>query len=152
MSEREDENIIRSIQYLKKMGYRITPQRIAVMKALSKSKNHPSAEEIYKEVIEKFPKISIATIYNVLTVLKKENLIKTIRINDETNRYDYDLSVHAHFLCKECSRVYDVDIEEKIISDIIKGNILLKNSIIDGTEIMIKGICPKCNNKKDNNS
>lgn len=150
MSEREDENIIRSIQYLKRMGYRITPQRIAVMKALAKSTNHPSAEEIYKQVIERFPKISIATIYNVLAVLKKENLIKTIRLTDDTNRYDYDLSVHAHFLCKKCQRVYDIEIEEKNISDIIKDNLILDNSVIESSEIMIKGICPKCKKIEDN--
>jgi len=55
---------------LKDNGYKITPQRIAIVKILAKSVNHPSAEAIYEQLKENFPTMSLATVYRNLCVIK----------------------------------------------------------------------------------
>ena len=48
---------------------KITPQRIAVLKAVYTLKNHPTAEEIIKYIKKNYPNIAIGTVYNILETL-----------------------------------------------------------------------------------
>jgi Fur family peroxide stress response transcriptional regulator len=50
------------IHTLKEHGFRLTPQRLAVLKILAKSDGHPSVETIYERVKPDFPTTSLATI------------------------------------------------------------------------------------------
>jgi len=57
---------------LKDHDFRITPQRLAVLKVLAASDGHPSVERIYDTVRAQFPTTSIATIYKTVALLKQE--------------------------------------------------------------------------------
>ena len=54
---------------LKQIGLRVTPQRQAILELLEGNRFHPSAEDIYHEVLKKYPQISFATVYNTLSKL-----------------------------------------------------------------------------------
>jgi Fur family peroxide stress response transcriptional regulator len=56
-------------------GFKMTPQRIAILDFLEGNTGHPSAEDIYKEIKKKHPTVSFATIYNTLETLKKRREI-----------------------------------------------------------------------------
>ncbi len=51
---------------LRENQYRITPQRLAILKVLAESKGHPSVESIYEQVKPNFPATSLATIYKAV--------------------------------------------------------------------------------------
>ena len=55
-------DIRETISLLKARGYRITPQRLTVLKILQASKNHPGAEDIFRKATKLYPKISMTTI------------------------------------------------------------------------------------------
>ncbi|HEY8450454.1 MAG TPA: Fur family transcriptional regulator, partial [Bacillota bacterium] len=55
-------------------GYRVTPQRLAIYEALVATDQHPSAEELYRQVKKRFPMISPATVYNTLQLLVRMGL------------------------------------------------------------------------------
>jgi Fur family peroxide stress response transcriptional regulator len=59
------------ISRLKERGFRLTPQRLAVVEILSVSSGHPSVERIYEEVKRRFPTTSLATVYKTVSVLKE---------------------------------------------------------------------------------
>ncbi len=46
-------------------GLKLTPQRLAILEYLDGNTSHPSAEDIYISVKEKFPTMSFATVYNL---------------------------------------------------------------------------------------
>jgi Fur family peroxide stress response transcriptional regulator len=57
------------IQALKDQDFRLTPQRLAVLKILAESKGHPSVEDIFKQVKPNFPTTSLATTYKTVNLL-----------------------------------------------------------------------------------
>ncbi len=99
------------LQCLKKQGARITNQRIAVLKSLHRRTDHPSADLLYRELKEEYPTLSIATIYNIIQLLSRSNLIRVLSIDDKRVYIDPDTSDHGHFLCKKCGKLLDMSVD-----------------------------------------
>ena len=76
------------ISKLKEREFRITPQRIAVLKILAESKAHPSAETIYETVKKDFPTTSLATIYKTIALAKELGEVMELGFSDGSNRFD----------------------------------------------------------------
>ncbi|TFF85929.1 MAG: transcriptional repressor [Promethearchaeota archaeon] len=87
---------------------RITPQREAVYNALINNINHPSAEEIYKEIINKYPNLSLATVYQILNMFENElGIVKSI-IVENIKHYEINSQFHIHLICPECNQIKDI--------------------------------------------
>ena len=96
---------------LKATGYRLTPQRLAVLRALIGSDQHPSVEQIYRRVRQDFPTTSLATVYNTLECLKGLREVIELPLGGGS-RYDgRKPEPHAHLICTACSRIEDLDID-----------------------------------------
>jgi Fur family peroxide stress response transcriptional regulator len=96
---------------LREEKYRITPQRLAVLRVLAASEGHPSVERIYETVRQEFPTTSIATIYKTVNVLKQINELLEISFPDGSNRYDgYKPFPHPHVICVRCKKIIDPDL------------------------------------------
>ncbi len=63
------------ISKLSEQGYRLTPQRIMVLSAIEDSDDHISAEEIYAQIVAKYPQVNISTVYRTLELLKRLGLV-----------------------------------------------------------------------------
>lgn len=95
-------------QRLRAHGYRMTPQRMAVLRALLDSTRHPSAEEIYQAIHPAYPMISRSTVYKTLATLKELGEVLELEFSDGHNRYDaYLVHPHPHLLCRRCGRIDD---------------------------------------------
>lgn len=92
------------INKLKEKNIKITPQRIAIIEYLLNTKSHPSADDIYKEIIKKYPSMSYATVYNTLITLKNLGEVVELAIDSEKKRFDMDTSLHHHFYCTKCKK------------------------------------------------
>lgn len=98
------------ISRLGEMGYRLTPQRILVLKAIENSANHISAEEIYGQVIEVYPHVNISTVYRTLDLLKRLGLVTETDLGGGRVRYHpADKGHHHHLVCQECGKVIELD-------------------------------------------
>jgi len=96
---------------LKTTGYRLTPQRLAILRALIGSHQHPSVEQIYRQVRQDFPTTSLATVYNTLECLKSLGEVLELPLGGGS-RYDgRKPEPHAHLICTACSRIEDLDID-----------------------------------------
>ena len=103
--------------------FRITPQRLAVLKVLAASDGHPSVERIYETVRDQFPTTSIATIYKTVALLKKENEVIEISFPDGSNRYDGNKPYpHPHLICTRCKKIIDPDLSslEELAAEVTK--------------------------------
>ena len=96
---------------LKATGYRLTPQRLAILRALIGSDQHPSVEQIYRRVRQDFPTTSLATVYNTLECLRGLREVIELPLGG-ASRYDGQKpEPHAHLICTACSRIEDLDID-----------------------------------------
>ena len=69
------------------IGFKLTPQRLAILDYLDGNTNHPSAEEIFGAVKTKFPTMSFATVYNTLEALRDRGKVLELTIDPSRKRY-----------------------------------------------------------------
>jgi len=129
------ENIPATLEKLKKQGYKLTPQRQAILESLFGNTTHPSASEIHRDVCRRFPMLSLATVYNTLRLLEAAQEIRSIRAGTDRTLYDYRTDPHAHFICRSCGNV--IDIEEEGVRE-------LDGHRIQFQEVTYQGICSVC--------
>ncbi|HAS54603.1 MAG TPA: transcriptional repressor [Nitrospiraceae bacterium] len=92
---------------LREQGYKLTSQRLAIIRLLSKEMTHPGAADILKKIRKSLPQVSMSTVYYTLDVLKMEGLIQELEFCDQDNRYDINVSNHINLICKKCGRIED---------------------------------------------
>ena len=125
---------------LKKIGLKLTPQRLAILRMMRGDRTHPSAEKIYHEISKKFPGISFATVYNTLAKLVETGEIQELDIDPKRKRFDPYTALHYHFYCKTCRKVYDVDYDTSLTPHIktIAGH------RVEAIQLNFKGVCKGC--------
>lgn len=133
---------------LKETGFKITPQRRAIVETLLKNKDeHLSSEEIYDLVRVDCPEIGLATVYRTMQLLDEVGAISKLNLDDGCIRYEIDLDDsdahnHHHLICKNCGKIIEVkeDLLDSIELEIQK---LYKFSIIDH-DLKFYGLCESC--------
>ena len=124
-------------------GLRPSVQRIAVLSFVANTRKHPTADEIYGVLSEKFPSLSRTTIYNSLHALVEAGLIRELEI--ESGNRHYDLAPqppHSHFVCRECGKIVDMSMPGNV------SEIITPGFQVDSVDVYFKGLCPECLNKK----
>lgn len=119
-------------------------QREAILNQVKNREDHPTAETLYTELKPDMPNLSIATVYRNLRKLEESGEISTITV-DGTTRYDCKVEPHAHFFCKECATMIDLNIDSNKIVEIAQDDF---EGIIEGYEVIFYGTCPECTLKK----
>ena len=95
---------------LSKQGYRMTPQRMMVLSAIENSENHISAEEIYAQIIAKYPNVNISTVYRTLELLKRLGLATETNLGEGRVRYhSSEKGHHHHLVCQKCGSIINID-------------------------------------------
>jgi Fe2+ or Zn2+ uptake regulation protein len=127
------------VKLLKEDSIKITPQRLAILKYLDNHRSHPTVEEIFSELKQKNPSLSKTTVYNSVEILRKHGLIQSVSISISETRYDFKNKMHHHFLCKNCGKIMDIDIECPNIDKVIK-----EGYKIEEVHGYFKGLCKEC--------
>lgn len=134
---------------LREKRLKITPQRLAIFKILKDNKSHPCAEEIYLKVREKFPTISLATVYQTLDTLENIGGIRVLRFDKKKTRYDADLSPHHHLICIKCKKIIDLQYD---FSKTLKLPRSMNNRFqVNEFKVLFYGICEECKKKTKKN-
>ena len=108
---------------------------------LCSTKEHPSANMIYKDMKPVIPKLSLGTVYTNLKLFEEQGkVIRVVNVNG-VERYDADTSEHIHFVCDKCGAVIDVmDTNIKAI----KRACHTGKAKIKSIKIVLHGICEGC--------
>jgi len=132
------------IEYYRKLGLKMTPQRLAILDYLEGNTAHPSAEDIFRHVGQKFPSMSFATVYNTLEALKERGLIIELSIDPEKKRFDPNVEPHHHMICERCHRIFDVfeDFPIKLPEKYAKDFKVKRH------EVVFYGLCRECQEKE----
>ena len=99
---------------LRKAGLKITLPRLKILEILENASNrHPSAEDIYKDLLDSGEEIGLATVYRVLTQFEAAGLVT--RHNFEGGHSVFELDDgehHDHMVCVETGEVIEFFSEE----------------------------------------
>ena len=131
-----------TIQKLRGEGFKLTPQRLAVIKYMIGNKSHPSALTIHKDLKKRYPSLSFSTVYNTLNVLEEIGEVRPIFIFSDHVNYDPSVEPHVHFFCTECKQIHDIFLEEMEGVKLPDGE--LNGHAITSTEVILKGTCKNC--------
>ncbi|HUT15370.1 MAG TPA: transcriptional repressor [Anaerolineae bacterium] len=132
---------------LREKGHRLTPQRMAVLKVLIGSHEHPSAEQIHARVKAELPMTSLATTYKTLAVLKQMEEVLEINLGNDGSRYDAgNPTPHPHVVCLECGSIMDVDVGD--LSDLPREVARRTGYQIVSHRLDFFGVCPRCQEKE----
>jgi Fur family peroxide stress response transcriptional regulator len=137
--QRLDEILVK----LRNLSFRITPQRVAILRIFLNSQDHPSVEQVYAQVKADFPSTSLATVYKTVSLLKEVGEILEIGFADGSNRYDGNKPYpHPHLICTRCKRIMDSDID--LVDQIANELEQTSGYRIVSHQIEFFGICPAC--------
>lgn len=134
------QNVQEFINICRERGLNVTYQRILIYKALSSSRTHPTAEEIFHQVKSEYPAISLATVYKTLETFADHELIGKVTPLHDLARYDADTADHHHLVCLNCRKILDVHhqgLNNLNIPDHQGFN-------IKGYRIQFEGVCQDC--------
>lgn len=132
---------------LRGKGYRITPQRKAIINILENSVEHLKPGDIYERLKQNHPTIGLVTIYRTLDLLKKNGLLCEIHIGQNYRSYHNKQREghHHHLICSRCGRVVDFarcDLE-KLQADLTRET----GFIIEKHLLEFLGCCRRCQGK-----
>ncbi|MFQ5857168.1 MAG: Fur family transcriptional regulator [Anaerolineae bacterium] len=130
------------VDRLRESGQRLTPQRLAIFRALAASGEHPSAQMLYEELREAYPMISLATVYSTLELLKEMGEIVEVGFSDEGRRYEPNLYPHVNLVCVKCGKIRDF--EAVALSSVEQAVADGSGYQIHGSRIECYGLCPEC--------
>ncbi|MCD5325572.1 peroxide-responsive transcriptional repressor PerR [Pontibacillus sp. HN14] len=137
-----DHRLREALDTLKESGVRITPQRHAVLEFLIGSMSHPTADEIYKALENKFPNMSVATVYNNLRVFREIGLVRELTYGDSSSRFDCNTTEHYHAICDKCGKI--VDFHYPSLDEVESLAEQVTGFEVSNHRMEVYGICEEC--------
>ncbi|MFZ4453410.1 peroxide-responsive transcriptional repressor PerR [Salibacterium aidingense] len=139
-----NEQLQEAVNALKNTKVRMTPQRHAILEYLYETMNHPTADDIYKALENKFPNMSVATVYNNLRVFKNVGIVKELTYGDSSSRFDCVTTDHYHVICSDCGKMVDFHYpgldEVETLAEHVTG------FQVHDHRMEIYGVCEDCKN------
>ena len=134
------------IAALKERDFRLTPQRVELVRLIASSEGHPSAGQLYTRIKSKFPTMSHATVYKTLALLKEMGQVLEIDLRDDSHYDGNRPQPHPHLICIQCNKIIDgeADFDPFAIHKLeqVSGYKILRS------QVSFYGLCPDC--KKEN--
>lgn len=127
---------------LKENNLKITPQRMAILKEIEKN-GHISIEEIYENIKETHPSMSLATIYKNLTSMQEARIIVEVKLPNQKQKYEFIKQPHVHLVCEKCGNIQDIHFDSSI-KDLQKICESQTHYKIRDASVALFGICPEC--------
>ena len=127
---------------LKERDFRLTPQRVELVRLIASSEGHPSAAQLYARIKRQFPTMSPATVYKTLALLKDLGQVLEIDLRDDSH-YDGNRPYpHPHLICVQCNKIIDgeADFDPSAIRKLeqASGYKILRS------QVSFYGLCPNC--------
>jgi Fur family peroxide stress response transcriptional regulator len=132
------------ISGLREAGAKLTAQRLAICNWLRGNDSHPTVADVYQALCDDFPTMSLATVYNTLSLLTELDLIHEVGTADDGSmRYDPKTAPHINLACRRCGRIIDVDGVDLSHFEQLAPEYGFK---VADVNIVLHGVCAECGN------
>ena len=132
------------IAKFREAGSKITPQRLTIFKLLKENRTHPSAEDIYREILRIHPSISFTTVYKTLQTLRDMGEIQELTIDPERAHYDPCVDDHIHTFCKSCRSIGDLEIDGGGMGSLQASSETVPDFNVENVQVHFVGLCEGC--------
>jgi Fur family peroxide stress response transcriptional regulator len=129
------------LERCREAGMNVTPQRVAVYRALLEAEDHPSPEVLYRRLRPAMPSLSLATIYKALDALARLGLVREVSVVGERKRFDANVDRHHHLVCSRCKKVSDF-YDEAL--DALAPRRGLGDFVPHSVSVQVMGLCGGC--------
>jgi Fur family transcriptional regulator, ferric uptake regulator len=130
------------VTHLHAQGYRLTPQRQLILKAVRQAEMHVTPEQVYDRVHRRQPTISRATIYRTLDFLCEVRLIHALYWGGQMYYEIAGDKPHHHLICRACGGVDQVD--HVLLDDFFQTIEQKHRFSIDMDHVALFGLCQHC--------
>lgn len=121
---------------------RVTPQRVAILRAVEAAGDHPDAETVYRLVLREYPHISRDTVYRTLAVMEEKGMVRSVATSGRSKRYDPNPDRHHHLVCVRCQKIVDFAAGEFDILPALPA--VAKGFKVLRTTVHVEVICKTC--------
>jgi Fur family peroxide stress response transcriptional regulator len=122
---------------------RLTPQRLAIARALQATQGHPTVQEVHAAVGVYFPTMSLTTVYNTLRSLVAAGVISELPFARGV-RYDSDPTPHVNLVCSECGRILDAHEYDTLLRRLSVSVRRRNDFSVEGQRFDFYGHCDRC--------
>lgn len=135
------------IATLKERNFRLTPQRVELVRLIATSEGHPNAAQLFSQIKRQFPTMSQATVYKTLALLKDMGQVLEIDLRGDSHYDGNRPQPHPHLICVHCGKIIDGDVD----FDLSAIRKLEKTSgfKILRSQVSFYGICPDCSQESN---
>lgn len=133
-------------QTLRRRGFRITPQRLAILQTLHDG-GHLSPAQVSERTRQAMPGMTEATVYRTLEFLAGNGILLVADRGNGHLAYELSGESHHHLICRACRS--QVDIEPAILDNVIRQMESKSGYRLDAGHLTFFGLCPQCQSESD---
>ena len=121
----------------------MTKYERAIYQIISRSCEHPTADQVFFALKAQYPSVSLATVYNNLNKLWAAGVIRKISLEGSPDRYDR-MERHDHLVCSRCGRLTEI-----CFSDLTDSLVRQLGEEFVSYDLKVYGLCPACRGKQE---
>ena len=130
------------VPQLRSRGYRMTPQRMAILHVLHHAGTHLSPSEIYKQARGDLPGLTEATVYRTLDFLAENGLVRPSHSGSRHLTYQIAGNDHHHIICRVCGS--EIEVEHQLLESLVRKLESASGYVRIDSHITFFGVCPDC--------
>jgi Fur family ferric uptake transcriptional regulator len=135
------------IEKLHARGYRMTPQRLAILRILQEAGSHLTPIEVFQHSQREMLGLTEATVYRSLNFLTEQGLVLAAHVGNGQLVYEIAGHDHHHLICRGCGQA--MEIEHGLLSDLYELFKTHTGYYIDSIHTTFFGLCPACQSPGD---
>lgn len=134
------------VKQLRSQGYRLTPQRLAILRILRESGKHLTPSEVYQRARDAMPGLTEATVYRTLSFLTEQGLALAAHVGNGQLIYEIAEHDHHHLICRSCGSTQEID--HTALKALYEEFQARTGYQIDSIHVTFFGLCPDCQQKQ----
>ena len=127
---------------LRSRGFRMTPQRLVVLRILDHAGRHLTPIEIFQQVQQEMPGMTEATVYRTLSFLSAQGMVLPAHIGSGQLVYEMAGHAHHHLICRNCGATHEID--HTLLEALYQQFQASTGFCIDSVHVTFFGLCPNC--------
>jgi Fe2+ or Zn2+ uptake regulation protein len=127
---------------LRERGFRMTPQRMAILHVLHHATGHLSPTEVYERTSRDVPGLTEPTVYRTLEFLVENGLVCSTHTSGGRLVYEIAKEDHHHLVCRMCGA--ELQIEHALLEELYAELETSSGYHSINSHITFFGLCPDC--------
>lgn len=127
---------------LRARGFRMTPQRMAILHVLRHDRTHLSPAEVYKKARKEMPSLTEPTVYRTLEFLAENGMIRSSHSGSGHLTYEIAGEDHHHVVCRICGS--EIEVEHTLLENLYRKLETTSGYRSIDSHVTFFGVCPDC--------